>query len=77
MLTATSGFFEIWRTNGQQNCRRLPLLALSWTRLAAVERMLLADWLIRNARISGGWVVAEFPTTPRAPSVVPVFEDAA
>ena len=52
-------FFEVWRTARRERFRRWPLLALAWTAAAAVERVLLADWVVRRLRISGQ-VVATF-----------------
>lgn len=52
-------FFEIWRTPRAIRHRRWPVLAAGWTFVAAIERVLLPDWLIRKARISGQ-IVVEF-----------------
>ena len=66
---STPEFFEIWRTPRRERFRRWPLLAVLWTGVAAIEQVLLADWVIRAARISGQ-VVAEFekPAVPAAVS---------
>ena len=56
---STLEFFEIWRTPRHERFRRWPLLAATWTGVAAVERVLLADWVVRAARISGQ-IVAQF-----------------
>ncbi len=50
---STPEFFEIWRTPRRERFRRWPVLATAWTGVAAVERILLSDWLIRYLRISG------------------------
>lgn len=52
-------FFEIWRTPRIRRFRRWPTLALGWTAASAVERVLLADRVVRGARLSGQ-VVAQF-----------------
>jgi hypothetical protein len=52
-------FFEVWRTPRRERFRRWPLLASAWTGVAAIERILLADWVVRHVRASGQ-VVAEF-----------------
>jgi SAM-dependent methyltransferase len=71
----TSDFFEIWRTPRPQRFRRWPVVAFGWTAIAAVERVVLADWVVRRARISGQ-VVAEFAKRRAAPSTS-ALEDAA
>jgi SAM-dependent methyltransferase len=52
-------FFEIYRTGRWMRFRRWPLLAAAWTAASAVERMVLADRVIRTLRVSGQ-VVALF-----------------
>jgi 2-polyprenyl-3-methyl-5-hydroxy-6-metoxy-1,4-benzoquinol methylase len=52
-------FFEIWRTPRPDRFRRWPILAVAWTGVAAVEQILLADRVVRLARVSGE-IVAEF-----------------
>jgi SAM-dependent methyltransferase len=52
-------FFEVKRTPRRDRFRRWPLLAFAWTSMAAVERILLTDSLIKVARVSGQ-IVAEF-----------------
>jgi 2-polyprenyl-3-methyl-5-hydroxy-6-metoxy-1,4-benzoquinol methylase len=52
-------FFEIWRTGRRDRFRRWPVLAAAWTGVAAVERVLLTDRVVRAARVSGQ-IVAEF-----------------
>jgi len=52
-------FFEIWRTPRRERFRQWPLLATAWTGVAAVEEIVLADWVVRTARVSGQ-IVAEF-----------------
>jgi SAM-dependent methyltransferase len=56
---STPDFFEIWRARRRDRFRRWPILAVAWTGVAAVERILLPDWIVRAARISGQ-VVAQF-----------------
>jgi 2-polyprenyl-3-methyl-5-hydroxy-6-metoxy-1,4-benzoquinol methylase len=56
---STPEFFEIWRTRRGERFRRWPALAVGWTGVAVIERVLLADWLVRAAGISGQ-VVAQF-----------------
>jgi len=60
---STHEFFEIWRTPKWQRFRRWPALAVAWTAVSAVEHVILADWLIRAARISGQ-IVAEMRKPP-------------
>jgi SAM-dependent methyltransferase len=52
-------FFEIYRTPRKQRFRRWPVLAVALAVVGAVERVLLTDWLVRKARVSGQ-IVAEF-----------------
>lgn len=52
-------FFEIARTPGRERFRRWPVLATACTVVAAIERVLLADWVTRLARVSGQ-IVVEF-----------------
>jgi SAM-dependent methyltransferase len=52
-------FFAVLNLRRRERFRRRPLLAVPWTLVAAVERVVLADWLVRRARISGQ-VVAVF-----------------
>jgi SAM-dependent methyltransferase len=59
MGRSTDEFFEIWRTPRRARFRRWPLLATVWTAVAAIERVVLADWIVRRARLSGQ-IVAEF-----------------
>jgi SAM-dependent methyltransferase len=56
---SVADFFAFWRTPRRERFRRRPVLAAAWTATAAVERVLLADWLVRTARISGQ-IVATF-----------------
>jgi 2-polyprenyl-3-methyl-5-hydroxy-6-metoxy-1,4-benzoquinol methylase len=51
-------FFEMWRTSRAQRFKRWPLLAMAWTAVSAIERVVLPDWMIRRLRISGQ-IVAE------------------
>lgn len=60
-------FFEILRARRRDRFRRWPLLATAWTATAAVERVLLSDWLVRTLRISGQ-IVVEFEKPGRAHS---------
>jgi SAM-dependent methyltransferase len=46
-------FFEMWKTDKWERFRRWPLIAIAWTALSAVERVLLADVVVRALRISG------------------------
>jgi SAM-dependent methyltransferase len=54
---STADFFDVWRTPRRERFRRRPLLAFAWTAVAALERAILTDWLVRSARISGQIVV--------------------
>jgi SAM-dependent methyltransferase len=56
---STSDFFEMWRTPRRERLRRWPLLTQAWLAAAAVEEIVLSDWLVRTARISGQ-IVAYF-----------------
>jgi SAM-dependent methyltransferase len=56
---STDDFFELLRSPRRVRFRRWPILATAWTAVAGVERLLLADWIIRTARLSG-IIVAEF-----------------
>jgi SAM-dependent methyltransferase len=64
---STPEFFEIWRTRRRERFRQWPLLALAWTGAAALERVVLADWIVRSARISGQ-IVAEFRNSALVPN---------
>jgi hypothetical protein len=46
-------FFDIYRTPRRERFRRWPLLAAAWTAAAAIEEVLLSDWLIRRLGVSG------------------------
>jgi SAM-dependent methyltransferase len=59
----TDDFFEVLSTPRRERFRRWPFLATAWTAVAAVERVLLADWVVRTARITGQ-IVAEFEPAP-------------
>ena len=59
-------FFEVYRTPARERFRRWPVLAAAWTGVSAVERVVLADRVVRLARISGQIVVAF--TKPPAPA---------
>jgi 2-polyprenyl-3-methyl-5-hydroxy-6-metoxy-1,4-benzoquinol methylase len=74
---STPEFFEIWRARRRDRFYRWPLLAVAWTGVAAVERILLPDWIVRAARISGQ-VVAEFekPAAGLVPNSRPVRQAA-
>lgn len=63
---SVADFFEVYRTPQRERFRRWPVLAAAWTATSAVERVLLADRVVRAARVSGQ-VVAEF----RKPGVMP------
>jgi SAM-dependent methyltransferase len=52
-------FFEVWQTPRRERFRRWPALTVVWTGASAIERVLLADWIVRLARMSGQ-IVAEF-----------------
>lgn len=52
-------FFEIYATSRRDRFRRWPALSVAWTAAAALERVVLADRLVRALRISGQ-IVAEF-----------------
>ena len=56
---STAEFFEIWRAPRRERFRRWPALTVAWTFVSAIERVLLADRIVRAARLSGQ-VVAEF-----------------
>jgi SAM-dependent methyltransferase len=56
---STDDFFEIWRTPRRERFRHWPVRATLWTLTAAVERVLLADWIVRALRVSGQ-IVVEF-----------------
>jgi SAM-dependent methyltransferase len=59
-------FFEVYRTPRRERFRRWPLLAAAWTIISALERVVLADRLVRAARISGQIVVSfSKPPSPR------------
>jgi SAM-dependent methyltransferase len=60
-------FFAVWRTPRRERFRRWPLLAAAWTAVAAVERVVLGDWLVRTLGISGQ-IVVEFHKPARAGS---------
>jgi SAM-dependent methyltransferase len=64
---STPEFFEIWRTPRRERFRRWPLLSIAWTGVAAVEEVVLADWIVRTARISGQ-IVAQFEKSGAAPA---------
>jgi 2-polyprenyl-3-methyl-5-hydroxy-6-metoxy-1,4-benzoquinol methylase len=52
-------FFDIYMTPRRERLRRWPLLAVAWTAAAAIEEVLLSNWLIRRLRLSGQ-IVARF-----------------
>jgi SAM-dependent methyltransferase len=54
---STSEFFEIWRTPRRERFRRWPLFSIVWTAASALESVVLADSVVRRARISGQIVV--------------------
>ncbi len=56
---STREFFEVWSTPRWDRFRRWPLLAVAWTATSAIERLLLADRVVRACRMSGQ-IVAEF-----------------
>jgi SAM-dependent methyltransferase len=56
-------FFEIRRTPRRERFRKWPFLAFAWTSVAALERIVLTDSLIKAARVSGQ-IVAEFERVP-------------
>ena len=56
---STSDFFEVWRTPRRERFRRWPLLTPMWTTVAALEEVLLTDWIVRRAHLSGQ-IVATF-----------------
>lgn len=60
---STDEFFTIWRTPRRERFRRWPILALPWTALAVVEHIVLADRVVRAARISGQ-IVGIFENAP-------------
>jgi SAM-dependent methyltransferase len=57
LIHATGGdddaFFSFYATPRRQRFRQAPALATVWTATAALERLLISDWLVRAARISG------------------------
>lgn len=59
---STSEFFEVWRAPRRERFRRWPALAVAWTGIGLLEEVLLPDWLVRAARISGQ-IVAQFEKT--------------
>jgi SAM-dependent methyltransferase len=72
---STADYFDVVQTQRRERFRRWPLLAVAWTGVALIERAILADWIVRAARLSGQ-IVAEFqkpltelcetdPTVPR------------
>lgn len=52
-------FFEIYRAPRRERLRRWPLLTVAWTGVGALERVVLADAVVRRLRISGQ-IVAYF-----------------
>jgi SAM-dependent methyltransferase len=50
---STDDFFEIYRSSRSERFQRWPLLAAAWTTTAVVERVIISDWAVRTARISG------------------------
>jgi SAM-dependent methyltransferase len=52
-------FFEMRRTGRLDRFRRWPFLATVWTALAPIERLVLSDFVVRKAGISGV-ILAEF-----------------
>jgi SAM-dependent methyltransferase len=56
---STDDFFEIYRTPARERLRRWPVLTPAWTVVSAVERVVLADRVVRALRISGQ-IVAHF-----------------
>lgn len=46
-------FFNFYQTPRRKRFERRPFLAAAWTAVAAIERIVLMDALIRAARISG------------------------
>jgi SAM-dependent methyltransferase len=56
---STDDFFSVWRATRRERFHRWPLLTMAWVAVSAVERVLLADWLVRRLRMSGQ-IVAVF-----------------
>jgi SAM-dependent methyltransferase len=54
---STADFYDVWSTSPWGRFMRWPLLATAWTAVSAIERVVLADWIVRLARISGQIVV--------------------
>ena len=50
---STDDFHRIYRSSRGERFRRWPLLAPLWTGIGAAERVVLSDWVVRSARISG------------------------
>jgi SAM-dependent methyltransferase len=63
-------FFEMNRTPRRERFRRWPLLSVAWTATAAVERVVLADWLVRRAKISRT-ILAYFKRPDTEGSILP------
>lgn len=62
-------FFEIWRTPRRERFRRWPVLAVAWTMVSAMEKVVLSDRLVRTTRISGQIVVSFTKPNPARPAV--------
>jgi SAM-dependent methyltransferase len=60
---STDDFFEIYRAPRKDRLRTWPLLMPVWMMIGLVERILITDWLVRRARISGQ-VLAHFMKPP-------------
>ena len=63
-------FFEVYRTPARERFRRWPVLSVAWTGVSAVEHVVLADRLVRLARISGQIVISF-----TKPSSTPLMSD--
>ena len=57
LVRATGGddddFFAFHAMRRRERFRNAPVLAAAWTATAAVEEILLSDWLVRTLRLSG------------------------
>jgi hypothetical protein len=54
---SVADFYEVWFTSPLDRFKRWPFLAMAWTVVSVAEHIVLADWIIRLARISGQIVV--------------------
>jgi hypothetical protein len=66
---STREFFDIYRTPKRERFRRWPVTSVALTGAGLAGRVLIPDWLVRVARISGQ-VVAVYtkPSTPAGKS---------